>query len=66
MSLAIIENPDKIECTLQFTMSLGEWKEIRKTLKTEQHYTQLQIINEITNLVSQLERTLLYDSKKDA
>jgi len=57
-SMAIIENPDKIECTLSFTMTLAKWKEIRETLRIEKDgFAELEIINQITDLVSQLEKT---------
>lgn len=58
MSTAIIKNPDDIQCTLQFTMSLKGWKQIRKTLRTNSAYTELQIMGEISDLVYKLENTL--------
>jgi len=57
MSNATIKNPNKIECTLQFTMRLEDWMQIRKTLNENAAYTELQIINEIDSLVCQLEDT---------
>lgn len=56
MSIAEIKNPDEIECTLQFTMKLKDWKQIRKTLSSNANYTELQIMNEIMDLVRQFEK----------
>ena len=61
MSTAIIESPDEIVCTLQFTMKLKDWKLIRKTLGTNSAYAELQVMNEIGDLVMQLEKTLYAD-----
>lgn len=58
MGVATIENPDDIKCTLQFTLSLRDWKRIRETLRQNPAYTEMQIINEINDLVCQLEKTL--------
>lgn len=58
MSTAQIENVDNIKCTLKFTMSIEDWKQIRKTLKTNASYTEVQLISDITDLVNQLERVL--------
>ena len=57
MATATVKNPDEIQCTLQFTMSLRDWKQIRKTLGTNPAYTELQVMNEIRDLVLQLEKT---------
>ena len=57
-NIAIIDNPDEIVCTLQFKMKLKEWKQIKKTLNSNAAYTELQVMNEITDLVIQLEKTL--------
>ena len=57
MAIANVENPDDIKCTLQFTMKLKDWKQIRKTLGVNSAYTELQIMNEISDLVRQLEAT---------
>lgn len=57
MAIANVENPDEIKCTLQFTMTLKDWKQIRKTLRTNMAYTELQVLNEITALVDMLEKT---------
>lgn len=64
MATATIENPDNIECTLQFTMSLGDWKQIRKTLKSNEDWAELQVMNEISDLVYQLEKTYYSDAVK--
>jgi len=58
MSIALIDKPDEIVCTLQFKMKLKDWKQIKKTLSTNAACTELQIINEIRDLVQQLESTL--------
>jgi hypothetical protein len=60
MATAQVKNPDNIECTLQFTMKLKDWKQIKKTLGTNAAYTELQIMNEISDLVYQLEK-VFYD-----
>lgn len=57
MSTARVKNPDEIQCTLEFTMKLGDWIQIRKTLNENAAHTELQIINEIDSLVCQLEHT---------
>jgi len=57
MAIATIVDPDKIECMLQFTMTLEDWKQIRKTLNSNRAYTEVQVMNEIDNLVRQLEQT---------
>lgn len=57
MATAIVENPDSIKCTLQFTMTLKDWKQIKKTLNTNAAYTELQVMNEIRDLIYQLEKT---------
>ncbi len=64
MSTAIIKNPDDIQCTLQFTMSLKDWKQIRKTLKVNPAHTEMQIMSEISDLVYQLENTLYVENKE--
>ena len=58
MSIAEIKSPDEIVCTMQFTMKLGEWKQIKKTLSSNAAYTELKIMREITDLICQLEKTL--------
>ena len=64
MATAIVKNPDNIECTLQFTMKLRDWKQIKKTLGTNAAYTELQVMNEISDLVYQLEKTYYSDAAK--
>jgi len=64
MAIATINNPDKIECTLQFTMTLKDWKGIRKTLENNTAYCELKIINKIRDLTIQLEQTF-YDKVSD-
>ena len=58
MTIAQIKNPDDIVCTMQFTMKLREWKQIKKTLSANAAYAELEIMNEIQDLVCQLEKTL--------
>jgi hypothetical protein len=55
-ALAQVVDPDEIKCTLQFTMTLGDWKQINKTLGSNAAYTELQIMNQISDLVCQLEK----------
>ncbi len=64
MAIARVVNPDKIRCTLEFTMSLEDWKQIRKTLGTNAAHTELQVMNEITDLVRQLEKTFYDETGK--
>lgn len=65
MSTAIIENPDKIECTLTFTMTLKEWKQIRKTLDSNPSYAELKVTDEIIDLVRKVEQVFFSDVKED-
>ena len=62
MAIAVVKNPGEIQCTLEFTMKLKDWKQIRKTLGTNAAYTELQVMNEISDLVIQLEKTFYADS----
>lgn len=57
MSAAYINKPDEIECTLQFTLKLKDWKQIRETLGSNEAYIELKVINEIRDLVRQMEQT---------
>lgn len=57
MGIAKVINPNKIECTLSFTMALEDWKLVRKTLETNSAYSELLVIREISDLVSQIEQT---------
>lgn len=61
MGIAKIDDPDSIKCTLQFTMSLGNWKRVGKTLALNSDYAETKVIAEIMNLVSQLEKTFHSD-----
>lgn len=63
MGMATVVDPNKIKCTLQFTMALEDWKQVKKTLNTNAAYEELQIMTEITDLVSQLEKTFYSDVK---
>ena len=56
MSTARIDNPDDIFATLSFKMKLSEWKQVRKTLRSNAAYTELKVIDEITELVDQIEQ----------
>ena len=56
MSTAVIKNPDKIVAELTFSMTLEDWKQVRKTLRTNAAYTELQVIDEISDLVDQIEQ----------
>ena len=58
MSKATIENVDDIECTLEFTLKIKDWKQVRKTLNTNAAYSEMEIVSKITNLVNQLKKTL--------
>lgn len=66
MATAKIKNTDNIECTLEFTMKLGDWKKVRQTLNSTQRYAEIKIINEISDLVKQLEQTFYDEVEKDA
>ena len=61
MANAIILNPEKIQAKLSFTMTLSEWKQIKKTLESNQAYTEMTIIREINDLVRQLEQSFYSD-----
>ena len=61
MGTAKVVQPDDIKCTLSFTMSLSDWKRIRKTLSSNSSYTELQVMNEISDLVCQIEKTFYSD-----
>lgn len=57
MAMAKVKNVNKIECTLEFTMSLEDWKQISKTLGSNECYAEIQMMDEIRDLVTQLEQT---------
>ena len=61
MGMAKVVNADKIQCTLEFTMSLEDWKRIKKTLSSNECYVEIQMMDEIRDLVSQLEQTYYSD-----
>jgi len=63
MGIAKVENAENIKCTLSFTMTLKDWKQIRNTLQKNPAYTELQVINEIHDLVGQLEKTFWSEVK---
>ena len=65
MSTAIVKNPDKIECTLSFTMRLDDWKQVRKTLNSNAAYAELKLIDEISDLVYQLEQTFFQKGSEE-
>ena len=57
MDTAKIKNPNEINCTLELTMKLKDWKQIRTTLNKNPAYAEIQLIGEITDLILQLEKT---------
>lgn len=61
MAIATVKNPNEIECTLQFTMKLKEWKQISKALGANTTYAELQVLEEIRNLVTKLEQAFYSD-----
>ena len=61
MAIARIENVDDIECTLEFTLRIKDWKQIRKTLNSNAAYIEMEIITEISDLVHQLEKVFYVD-----
>jgi len=61
MTIATVKDPDSIECTLTFTMTLKDWKQINKTLNSNAAYVELKIIREIDDLVRQLEKVFFVD-----
>lgn len=65
MGTAQIENPDAIMCTLEFTMKLKEWRQIKKTLHNNEDYVELHIIREISDLIGQLEKVFYDELKED-
>ena len=62
MATARINNADDIKCTLEFTMSIKDWKQIRTTLNKDACYAEVQVIQEINDLVHQLENVLYSNS----
>lgn len=58
---AVVKNPGEIECTLELTMKLREWKQIRRTLSTKAEYVELKIIKEIDGVIAQLEQVFYSD-----
>ena len=58
MSKAMIENVDDIVCTLQFTMSIADWKRVRKTLGSNAAYAEMRLMREIGDLIRELEQVL--------
>jgi len=64
MSVANVKNPDEIECTLSFTLRLREWKKIKQTLLKNSAWAEMELISDISDLVSQLEDTF-YPKSKD-
>lgn len=61
MITAKIDNTDEIICSMRFTLSLKDWKQIQKTLRSNAAFTELKIINPIDELVGRLEKTLYVD-----
>jgi hypothetical protein len=62
MATATIKKPDDIECVLQFSMTLRNWKYVRETLNQNPAWAEIQVISEINNLVYKLEQTLVADA----
>ncbi len=44
MGIAKVKNPDNIECTLEFTMRLSDWKNVKKTLSSHPAYAETEVI----------------------
>lgn len=63
-STAKIIDPDGIKCSLEFTMTLRDWKLIRKTLSSNAAYAEVQVMNEISDLICQLEKTFYVEKDK--
>jgi len=63
MNTAKIKNPNEVDCTLEFTMKLKDWKQIRITLNKNTAYAEMQLISEITDLILQLEKTFFVSGK---
>jgi len=63
MSIAKVKNPDNIECTLEFTLKLSDWKKIHNTLLKNSSWAEMELISDITDLVSQLEQTFYVKAK---
>ncbi len=61
MGRATIERPDDIKCTLEFSMTLGEWKNVRKTLRNNQAWAENQLIADITDIINKIEQTFHND-----
>ena len=58
-SRAMIKNPEKIVCKMEFEMSLADWRTVSGTLRDKGCYANLQVAREIDDLVYQLEKTLM-------
>ena len=56
MSTAVIRNPDSIVAEISLSMNLKDWKQVRKTLRLNPAYTELQVIDEISDLIDQIEQ----------
>lgn len=54
-------NTDSIEYTMEITMSLGDWRLIRKGLN--ENYPQTRLTNEIDSMVWQATKTIIPDDK---
>jgi len=57
MTNSKVTNPDSIECTIEMTMTIREWKCIRDTLQKNAACLEQQVIMEISDLVEKMGKT---------
>ena len=55
-STATVDKPDKIKCTIRLSMSLEDWKAVRKQVDNG-NYACTQVSSAISDLVYQMEQT---------
>lgn len=56
-------NPDDIEMTLTVTMSLRDWKKLKKQLTGE--YPSLKLVSEISSMIYQAEKHFVPEDNKN-
>jgi len=64
MGTAKVVNPDDIKCSIEFTLTLRDWKKVRETLQKKGDYPELGMLDDISDLIGQLQKT--YYNKSDS
>lgn len=60
------ENTDAVEATLSITMTLGEWKRLRKQLSTEMGaYPSWKVIGQIDKMIVEAEQRFSIEHKDE-